>query len=93
MRYGINGSLFDFGKGELVPSKNLVQEILELIAEDASALNCASEVAQARTIVGCGTSADRPCVPARGLLPSAAWWEVARPTALSSLPLGSRYTP
>ena len=58
-RYGVTGSLFDFGKGELVPFAGLLEEVLTLIAEDAQALGCEAEVAQARRIVAEGTSADR----------------------------------
>ncbi len=58
-RYGIDGSLFDFGKGALVPYKDLLDEILELIREDCQALGCVDEVARAREIAANGTSADR----------------------------------
>jgi carboxylate-amine ligase len=58
-RYGIGGSLFDFGIGSLVPFKDLLEEIIALTAEDADALGCASEVAAARNIIASGTSADR----------------------------------
>jgi carboxylate-amine ligase len=58
-RYGVEGTLFDFGKGELVPIKDLMEEILELVREDAAALQCEAEVAHARDIIALGTSADR----------------------------------
>ncbi|MFM9940625.1 MAG: carboxylate-amine ligase [Hyphomicrobiaceae bacterium] len=58
-RYGIDGSLFDFGKGALVPYKELLDEILELIREDSHALGCVEEVSRARQIAANGTSADR----------------------------------
>ncbi len=58
-RYGVTGTLFDLGKGELVPYSRLLEEILELIREDAAALDCTTEVERARTIVASGTSADR----------------------------------
>jgi glutamate---cysteine ligase / carboxylate-amine ligase len=58
-RYGVGGTLFDFGKGELVPFGELVEELLVLLREDAEALGCAAEIAHARTIVARGTSADR----------------------------------
>lgn len=58
-RYGVSGSLFDFGKGALVPFADLLEEILSLIAEDADALGCTAEVLRARRIVREGTSADR----------------------------------
>jgi glutamate---cysteine ligase / carboxylate-amine ligase len=58
-RYGVAGTLFDFGKGELVPFADLTEELLALLGEDAEALGCAAEVAHARTILARGTSADR----------------------------------
>ena len=58
-RYGVGSSLFDLGKGALVPYASLLDEILALIAEDADALGCRAEVAHTRTIVRDGTSADR----------------------------------
>ena len=58
-RYGVTGTLFDFGKGELVPFGDLVEELLDLVREDAEALGCRPEVEHALTIVARGTSADR----------------------------------
>lgn len=58
-RYGVTGSLFDFGKGMLVPFPELLDELLALIAEDAAALACEAEVQHARVILNGGTSADR----------------------------------
>ena len=39
-RYGVDGTLFDFGKGELVAFRDLVDELLVLLREDAEALGC-----------------------------------------------------
>jgi carboxylate-amine ligase len=58
-RYGVNGTLFDLGKGELVPFGDLVEELLVMLREDAEALGCLAELEHARTIVARGTSADR----------------------------------
>ena len=58
-RYGVGGTLFDFGKGELVPIAGLMEEVLDLIREDAAALGCEAHVRRARAIVTGGTSADR----------------------------------
>ena len=57
-RYGTEGALIDFGKGELVPFADLIEELIELVADDAEALGCVREVIHARTIVERGTSAD-----------------------------------
>jgi carboxylate-amine ligase len=58
-RYGIKDSLFDLGKGTLVPYPDLLEEIIALVAEDADHFGCTSVIAHARTIVADGTSADR----------------------------------
>lgn len=58
-RYGISDSLIDFAKGELVPYPQLLDEIIDLVGEDADLLGCRKEVEHARTIVERGTSADR----------------------------------
>jgi carboxylate-amine ligase len=58
-RYGVTGTLFDFGKGELMPFGALVDELLGMVCGDAEALGCRREAEHARTIVARGTSADR----------------------------------
>jgi len=58
-RYGVEGSLVDFGKGELVEFADLVDELLDLVRVDAVRLGCVAEVEHAREIVARGTSADR----------------------------------
>jgi carboxylate-amine ligase len=58
-RYGIEQGMVDFGKGEVVPFGTLLEELFELIAEDAAYFGCTAEVTHARTIVARGTSADR----------------------------------
>ena len=56
-RHGTSAGLVDLGKGKVVPYAALLEEILDLIKEDADKLGCANEVAHARTIVERGTSA------------------------------------
>ncbi|CAN1721093.1 putative glutamate--cysteine ligase 2 [Hyphomicrobium sp. 1Nfss2.1] len=58
-RYGVRENLFDFGKGTLVPFAVLVDELIDLIAEDAAVLGCEREVKHALNIATGGTSADR----------------------------------
>jgi len=58
-RYGVRGSMIDFGLSRLVPFEDLVEEIIELVSEDAEELDCLAEVQHARTIVARGTSAHR----------------------------------
>ncbi|MFX0540561.1 carboxylate-amine ligase [Roseovarius sp. S4756] len=58
-RYGVREGLIDFGLGQIVPMSVLMDEMLELIEEDAAHFNSASEVAHARSMASQGTSADR----------------------------------
>ncbi|MGO1118501.1 carboxylate-amine ligase [Rhodovibrionaceae bacterium A322] len=58
-RYGIDEGLIDFGKSQVVPYGELLEEIFELVAEDADALDCRDELLHARTILKRGTSAHR----------------------------------
>ena len=58
-RYGLDGGLVDFGKGEIVPCASLLEELIELVAEDAEALHCKDEILHLRTIMKRGTSAHR----------------------------------
>lgn len=56
-RYGTTRGLVDLGKGAVVPYADLIDEILDLVAEDADRLGCSAEVAHARKIVERGSSA------------------------------------
>ena len=58
-RYGIEQGMVDFGRGAIVPFSHLLEELFELVAEDAAYFGCTAEVAHARTILQRGTSADR----------------------------------
>lgn len=58
-RYGTEAGMVDFGKGAVVPFADLLEELIELIAEDAQALDCEADVLHARTILARGTSAHR----------------------------------
>jgi carboxylate-amine ligase len=58
-RYGVSEGLIDFGRKSLIPFAQAVDEIIELIEEDAEAMYCVPEVHAARDIVKIGTSADQ----------------------------------
>lgn len=58
-RYGHDEGMVDFGKGVVVPYRDLLEEIIDLVAPDAAHFGCEAEVAHARTILERGTSADR----------------------------------
>ena len=56
-RYGIDKGLVDFGRGKLVPVRDLMEELFVILREDALALDCVAEIEHARTIIERGTSA------------------------------------
>ena len=58
-RYGLDEGLMDFGKGEIIPVADLIEELIDLISEDAEALGCADELNHIREIVRDGTGAHR----------------------------------
>jgi len=59
VRYGIHGSMIDFGRGEEVPFHFLMEELLELLDPALDELGSRQEVEYIRTILRNGTSADR----------------------------------
>ena len=58
-RYGFSEGLVDFGRGEIVPYADLLDEIIAMVGDEAEALGCRSEVEGARGILERGTSAHR----------------------------------
>ena len=58
-RYGVGGTMIDFGRGEMIPFTDLIDELIEHVMEDAVALDCVTEVNHCKTIAREGTSADR----------------------------------
>lgn len=58
-RYGTKEGLIDFGSGKIVPYADLIDEMIELVSEDAQMLGCEKEINHARTILERGTSAHR----------------------------------
>ncbi len=58
-RYGFDQGLMDFGKGQLVPCADLLEELLELVGEDAQALDCVKEIGHCREIIKRGSGAHR----------------------------------
>jgi len=59
MRYGCDSGLIDFGLSEIVPYRKLLDELIDVVREDADALGCLAEVEHARTIPERGNSARR----------------------------------
>ncbi|MDJ0948994.1 MAG: carboxylate-amine ligase [Alphaproteobacteria bacterium] len=58
-RYGFDEGLIDFGKGEIIPYGDLLEEIIDLTREDAEYFNCQAEIEHARELLRRGTSAHR----------------------------------
>ncbi len=58
-RYGIDEGLLDFGRGDIVSFATLVEEILEILKEDAAHFNAVDELNRMHTILAEGTSAHR----------------------------------
>ena len=58
-RYGTAEGLIDFGRRAIVPFHELMDELIELTAEDADALGCRKEVENARDMQARGTSSER----------------------------------
>jgi len=58
-RYGITEGLIDFGAAQITPFETLTEELIALIAEDAEALDCVTEVERCRKVVAEGNSSSR----------------------------------
>jgi len=58
-RYGTSAGLIDFGQRKVIAFPDLIDEMIDLVSEDALALGCLDEVEAARTIATNGPSADR----------------------------------
>jgi carboxylate-amine ligase len=59
MRYSYDAGLLDLGRQRMVPFRQLVEEIIELLREDAIELGCLPEIEGLRNILERGTSAHR----------------------------------
>lgn len=58
-RFGASEGLIDFGRREIVPMSELIDELLDLTEEDAGVLGCVEETQRARKIVAEGNSSTR----------------------------------
>ena len=76
-RYGFDEGMVDFGRGEIVGFARLIDELLDLVREDAEQFGCLAEVEHARTIVGRGTSSHLQREACRKALQSGATREEA----------------
>lgn len=90
-RYGTDGSLVDFGKGVLVPMTDLIDEFIELLAQDAIEFDVRDEVRHARTIVAEGTSAHRQIATYQAALEDGASEHEALQSVVDELIVDSMY--
>ncbi|MEM9426238.1 MAG: carboxylate-amine ligase [Pseudomonadota bacterium] len=58
-RYGVIEGLIDFGRGEVVPFEDLVEELIGLLTEDGEALGSLDEIRGMRDILAGGNSSQR----------------------------------
>ncbi|WP_052161526.1 carboxylate-amine ligase [Hoeflea sp. BAL378] len=58
-RYGGSNGLIDFARGEVIDFSLLLEELIDIVREDAEALGCLNELLSTRRIVETGSSADR----------------------------------
>jgi carboxylate-amine ligase len=57
-RYGTEAAMGDFGKRQLLPLAELIDELVEMLRPHAEALGCVKEIEHARVIARRGSSAD-----------------------------------
>ena len=78
-RRGVAGGLVDLARGAIRPASEMVDALLEELAEDAEALGTAAELDRLRGLARAGSSADRQrAVHARALEDGAAPEEALR---------------
>ena len=58
-RYGVREGLIDFGLAEIIPMGDLVEELIEILQEDAQFFESTSELENAREMLRTGSSAGR----------------------------------
>lgn len=59
VRYGLDGKLLDLGQRREIPTRDLIEEILELVDDVLDPLGSREDVEKIRTILEGGSSADR----------------------------------
>ena len=58
-RHGMTRSMIDMSRGKCIDFGSLIEELIEILEEDARALECFDELRRAREILRRGTSACR----------------------------------
>ena len=76
-RYGLDEGMVDFGRGEIVPFSDLMEELLSILREDAEFFDCLEEIEHTRRIIRRGTSSHMQVEAYREALRSGATREAA----------------
>ncbi len=76
-RYGMDRGMVDFGRGEIVPFADLMEELVVILRDDAEYFDCVEEIEHARTIISRGTSSHQQFQTYRQALESGATHEEA----------------
>lgn len=76
-RYGLDQGMVDFGRGEIVPFPDLMEELLGILREDAEFFDCVKEIEHSRNITSRGTSSHLQVETYRAALQSGATPEEA----------------
>lgn len=84
-RYGCRGELIDLAAGRLVGVADLVEDLIELVGEDARELGCHAELLRLRRIAAQGTSAHRQRAALAGALAGGASQEAALQAVVDGL--------
>ena len=76
-RYGMDRGMVDFGRGEIVPFADLMEELVVILRDDAEYFDCVEEIEHARTIISRGTSSHQQFETYRQAVESGATHEEA----------------
>lgn len=76
-RYGMDRGMVDFGRGEIVPFADLMEELVVILRDDAEYFDCVEEIEHAFTIVSRGTSSHQQFETYRQAVESGATHEEA----------------
>lgn len=58
-RYGVSEGLIDYGAAEIMPFATIINDLIDLLQQDAEALGCLPELVRMREIVEHGNSTER----------------------------------
>jgi carboxylate-amine ligase len=84
-RYGISKGLIDFGRGEVVPFEDLIEELIGLLIPDADVLGCMAELEGVRDILADGNSSERQRAVRQAALDAGSGQEQAMEAVVRSL--------